>query len=314
MKQPLIVIAGPTAVGKTALSVKLAKNISGEIISADSMQVYKHMDIGTAKVTEEEKNGIKHYLIDALYPDQEFNVNIFQSLAKDSIKSILDNNKIPIMVGGTGFYIQSVIYDIDFDDTNKDTSYRLELEELANTLGNEYIHNMLKDIDPVSYEKIHPNNLKRVIRALEYYKETKTPISLHNEKESQKESPYNLLFYVLTMDREHLYQRIDERVDIMIKEGLVDEVKKLKKMGYSKDLVSMKGLGYKEIYAYLDGEYDLERAIYILKRDTRHFAKRQLTWFKREKNVRWLNVDEFNCNVELILNKILKDIEELKII
>jgi tRNA dimethylallyltransferase len=314
LKQPLIVIAGPTAVGKTALSVKLAKNISGEIISADSMQVYKHMDIGTAKVTEEEKNGIKHYLIDALYPDQEFNVNIFQSLAKDSIKSILDNNKIPIMVGGTGFYIQSVIYDIDFDDTNKDTSYRLELEELANTLGNEYIHNMLKDIDPVSYEKIHPNNLKRVIRALEYYKETKTPISLHNEKESQKESPYNLLFYVLTMDREHLYQRIDERVDIMIKEGLVDEVKKLKKMGYSKDLVSMKGLGYKEIYAYLDGEYDLERAIYILKRDTRHFAKRQLTWFKREKNVRWLNVDEFNCNVELILNKILKDIEELKII
>lgn len=314
MKQPLIVIAGPTAVGKTALSVKLAKNISGEIISADSMQVYKHMDIGTAKVTEEEKNGIKHYLIDALYPDQEFNVNIFQSLAKDSIKSILDNNKIPIMVGGTGFYIQSVIYDIDFDDTNKDTSYRLELEELANTLGNEYIHNMLKDIDPVSYEKIHPNNLKRVIRALEYYKETKTPISLHNEKESQKESPYNLLFYVLTMDREHLYQRIDERVDIMIKEGLVDEVKKLKEMGYSKDLVSMKGLGYKEIYGYLDGEYDLERAIYILKRDTRHFAKRQLTWFKREKNVRWLNVDEFNCNVELILNKILKDIEELKII
>jgi tRNA dimethylallyltransferase len=314
LKQPLIVIAGPTAVGKTALSVKLAKNISGEIISADSMQVYKHMDIGTAKVTEEEKNGIKHYLIDALYPDQEFNVNIFQSLAKDSIKSILDNNKIPIMVGGTGFYIQSVIYDIDFDDTNKDTSYRLELEELANTLGNEYIHNMLKDIDPVSYEKIHPNNLKRVIRALEYYKETKTPISLHNEKESQKESPYNLLFYVLTMDREHLYQRIDERVDIMIKEGLVDEVKKLKEMGYSKDLVSMKGLGYKEIYGYLDGEYDLERAIYILKRDTRHFAKRQLTWFKREKNVRWLNVDEFNCNVELILNKILKDIEELKII
>lgn len=313
MKKPLIIIAGPTAVGKTSLSVTLAKNINGEIISADSMQVYKHMDIGTAKVTNEETLGIRHYLVDILEPDEEFNINIFQKLAKESINEIIDNNKIPIIVGGTGFYIQSVIYDIDFENTCKDISYRNKLQEDASKYGNEYIHNMLKEIDPVSYSKIHPNNLKRVIRALEYYQETGRPISVHNEIQSQKESPYNLLFYVLNMDRELLYERIDKRVDIMIEQGLVKEVKKLKDMGYSKDLVSMKGLGYKEIYNFLDGEYDLDTAIYILKRDTRHFAKRQLTWFKREKNVRWINVDEYT-NKELILNKIVKDIEELEII
>lgn len=314
MKKPLIVIAGPTAVGKTSLSVKLAKSIGGEIISADSMQVYKYMDIGTAKVTEEEARGIKHYLIDALYPDEEFNVNIFQGLAKTSMNDILTGGKIPIMVGGTGFYIQSLIYDIRFDETNKDESYRLELEREANEKGNEFVHNMLKDIDPISYNKIHPNNIKRVIRALEYYRETGEPISSHNERESMKESPYNLAFYVLTMDRKLLYERIDKRVDMMVEEGLVEEVRKLKEMGYSRDLVSMKGLGYKEIYGYLDGEYDLDRAIYILKRDTRHFAKRQLTWFKREKNVRWINVDDYNLDPQLISNKILKDIEELGII
>ncbi|GKX30132.1 tRNA dimethylallyltransferase [Vallitalea longa] len=314
MKKPLIVIAGPTAVGKTDLSVKLAKNINGEIISADSMQVYKHMDIGTAKVTQEETSGIRHHLIDILDPNEEFNINIFQNLAKESINKIVDINRIPIMVGGTGFYIQSVLYDIDFDNTCKDDSYRNQLQEEALRLGNEHVHNMLKEIDSVSYNKIHPNNLKRVIRALEYYRETGKPISVHNERESQKESDYNLAFYVLNMDRKLLYERIDKRVDIMIEQGLVNEVEKLKDMGYTKDLVSMKGLGYKEIYGFLDGEYDLDRAIYILKRDTRHFAKRQITWFKREKNVRWINVDEYNFNKELILNKMLKDIEELGII
>jgi tRNA dimethylallyltransferase len=314
LRKPLIIIAGPTAVGKTSLSVKLAKEIGGEIISADSMQVYKYMDIGTAKVTKEETQGIKHHLIDVLEPDEEFNINIFQNSAKKSIEEITQNKKNPIMVGGTGFYIQSIIYDIDFENTRKDNSYREELQKEAALSGNEYVHDKLKDIDLVSYNKIHPNNLKRVIRALEYYKETGKPISLHNEIESQKESPYNLLFYVLGMDRELLYERIDRRVDIMIEQGLVEEVQKLKEMGYSKDLVSMKGLGYKEIYGYLNGEYDLDRAIYILKRDTRHFAKRQITWFKREKNVRWLNVDDYNMNSELILNKMLKDIEELGII
>jgi tRNA dimethylallyltransferase len=313
-KQPLIVIAGPTAVGKTSLSVNLAKSIGGEIISADSMQVYKYMDIGTAKVKEEETQGIKHYLIDALYPDEEFNVNIFQQIAKDSMTHIYNNNKVPIMVGGTGFYIQSVIYDISFNETNKDNAYRLELQSIANENGNEYIHKMLRDIDNESYNRIHPNNVKRVIRALEYYRETGEPISIHNEIESSKESSYNLAFYVLTMDRKLLYERIDRRVDIMVEEGLVEEVRKLKDMGYSKDLVSMKGLGYKEIYGYLDGEYDLDRAIYVLKRDTRHFAKRQLTWFKREKNVRWIKVDDYNLDIPLISNNILKDIEELEII
>ncbi|GMQ60084.1 tRNA (adenosine(37)-N6)-dimethylallyltransferase MiaA [Vallitalea sediminicola] len=314
MRKPLIVIAGPTAVGKTSLSVKLAKNIGGEIISADSMQIYKYMDIGTAKVTEEEKQGINHHLVDMLKPDEEFNINIFQKSAKKSINEIIDDKKIPIMVGGTGFYIQSIIYDIDFDNTCKDESYRKELQEAAALLGNEYVHDKLKDIDLASYNKIHPNNLKRVIRALEYYRETGKPISFHNEIEAQKESTYNLAFYVLNMERELLYKRIDRRVDIMIEQGLVEEVQKLKEMGYSKELVSMKGLGYKEIYGYLDGEYDLDRAIYILKRDTRHFAKRQITWFKREKNVRWLNVDDYNLNLELISNKMLKDIEELGII
>lgn len=314
MKKPLIVIAGPTAVGKTNLSVNLAKSISGEIISADSMQVYKYMDIGTAKVKDEETQGIKHYVIDELYPNEEFNVNIFQQMAKNSMTHIFDNNKVPIMVGGTGFYIQSVIYDINFNETNKDNSYRLELQSIANEKGNEYIHTMLRDIDNDSYNKIHPNNVKRVIRALEYYKETGEPISVHNKMESSKQSPYNLAFYVLTMDRELLYERIDRRVDIMIEEGLVEEVRKLKDMGYSKKLVSMKGLGYKEIYGYLEGEYDLDWAIYILKRDTRHFAKRQLTWFKREKNVRWIKVDDYNLDIPLITNKILKDIEELDII
>ncbi len=314
MKKPLIVIAGPTAVGKTSLSINLAKSIGGEVISADSMQVYKHMDIGTAKVREEEAQGVKHYLVDTLNPDDDFSVHIFQQMAKDSMESIRGNGKIPIMVGGTGFYIQSLIYDIAFDDTTKDIAYRLELEQLAREKGNDHVHHMLQDIDPASYEKIHANNLKRVIRALEYYRDTGEPISAHNEKESGKESPYNLIFYVLTMDRQLLYERIDKRVDMMIEDGLVDEVKGLKEMGYSKDLVSMKGLGYKEIYGYLDGEYDLDEAIYNLKRDTRHFAKRQLTWFKREKNVRWIHVDDYDMNTKVILKKILKDVEEMGII
>lgn len=314
MKKPLIVIAGPTAVGKTSLSINLAGSIGGEVISADSMQVYKYMDIGTAKVTKEEAAGIKHYLVDTLNPDEDFSVHIFQKLAKNSMERIRENGKIPILVGGTGFYIQSLIYDITFDDTTKDMAYRKELEQLACEKGNNYVHEMLKAIDPASYEKIHANNLKRIIRALEYYRDTGEPISVHNEKERSKASPYNLLFYVLTMDRPLLYERIDYRVDRMIEDGLVNEVKRLKDMGYSRNLVSMKGLGYKEIYGYLDGEYDLDEAIYILKRDTRHFAKRQLTWFKREKNVRWIHVDDYNMQTEVILKKILKDVEEMGII
>lgn len=314
MKNPLIVIAGPTASGKTSLSVNLAKKINGEIISADSMQVYKYMDIGTAKIREHEMEGVKHYLVDELYPDEEFNINIFQKEVKKATEEIRSKGKIPILVGGTGFYIQSIVYDIDFQETDADIDYRNELEQLANEKGNTFIHNMLREVDEVSANKIHENNVKRVIRALEFYKQTGTPISKHNEEEQKKSTPYNLLFYVLNMDRAVLYERIDKRVDIMINEGLVEEVKKLKDLGYSKDLVSMKGLGYKEIIDYLDGKFSLEESIYILKRDTRHFAKRQLTWFKREKEAIWLNVTDYSYSIEKILKKIIKDVEEKQLL
>lgn len=314
MKKPLIVIAGPTASGKTGLSVELAKKINGEIISADSMQVYKYMDIGTAKITKEEMQGIKHHLIDIYMPDEPFDIHIFQRRAKAAIDDIHNKGKIPILVGGTGFYIQSVIYDIDFTDTFTDNDYRNELENLSKEKGNDYLHEMLKNIDPISYNKIHPNNVKRVIRALEFYKQTNRRISEHNEEEKQKETPYNLLFYVLNMNRELLYKRIDERVETMFEVGLVEEVKRLKQMGYNKELVSMMGLGYKEILDYLDNLYQIDTAKYIIKRDTRHFAKRQLTWFRHERNVIWLNVDEYCFILENILSKIIKDIEVIGIL
>lgn len=314
MKQPLIVLTGPTAVGKTELSIKLAKLVNGEIISADSMQVYRHMDIGTAKITHDEMQGIKHYLIDILEPDEEFNIVLFQSLAKQAMKEIYEKGKIPILVGGTGFYIQSVLYDIDFAETKPDNSYRNELEHLANEKGAYYLHEQLKKIDPVSAEKIHANNIKRVIRALEFYKQTGKKISEHNEMEQKKESPYNFAYFVLTQNRKVLYERIDKRVDNMVKHGLIQEVQSLYEKGYQKNLVSMQGLGYKEILSYLEGNCTLEEAVYILKRDTRHFAKRQITWFKREKEVTWLDKqnkteDEILALLEQELKKklILKD-------
>lgn len=299
-RPPLIILTGPTAVGKTKLSISLAKELNGEIISADSMQVYKHMDIGTAKVKPEEMSGIKHYLIDEMEPEEEFNVVRFQTLAKKYMTEILSKGKIPIIVGGTGFYIQSVLYDIDFEETSE-SPIRTELEHLAEERGAEYLHEMLKSIDPESYEKIHANNVKRVIRAIEYYRQTGNPISLHNEEQRKRESPYCFAYFVLNNDRDKIYRNIDLRVDIMLKEGLVEEVKKLKEMGYSKELVSMQGLGYKEILAFLDGECTLSEAVYILKRDTRHFAKRQLTWFRREKDVIWVNKQDFHENETEIL-------------
>ncbi len=300
MKKPIIVLTGPTAVGKTELSISLAKAVNGEIISADSMQVYKYMDIGSAKIKKEEMQGVKHYLIDEFEPDEEFTVVIFKKYADKYIREIYDKGKIPIIVGGTGFYIQAVLYDIDFTETNEDTSYRKELEQLALERGNEYLHQMLAEVDPKSAENIHANNVKRVIRALEYYKQTGERISLHNDEQCQKESPYNFVYFVLNNDREVLYNRIDKRIDIMLEEGLLEEVKALKEKGYTKDMVSMQGLGYKEILDYLNGEITLEQAIYILKRDTRHFAKRQLTWFRREKNVTWLNLQDYKDKDELL--------------
>lgn len=313
MKKPLIVIAGPTASGKTSLSVELAKKVNGEIISADSMQVYRHMNIGTAKVTEQEKQGICHHLVDILEPNEVFNIQIFQKLAKKAIEEIHKKGKIPILVGGTGFYIQSVIYDIDFEETHSDSLYRIEQEKIAAEKGNIFLHGLLKDVDVDSYNKIHPNNVKRVIRALEYYQQTGKRISEHNEQEMKKTTPYDLLFYVLTMDRDLLYSRIDQRVDKMFEEGLIEEVSDLRKMGFTKELISMQGIGYKEIFYALDGCYSEEEAKYTIKRDTRHFAKRQLTWFRREKGVSWVNVGEYDFNNKNILSKIIKDIEVIGI-
>lgn len=292
-KMPLIVLTGPTAVGKTALSVKLAKALDGEIISADSMQVYRGMDIGSAKIRQEEMEGIRHHLIDILNPDEEFNVVLFQKLAKEAIKDITGRGKIPILAGGTGFYIQAVLYDIDFTQTSEDSSYRNYLEKLAESNGNEYLHDMLKKVDPKAAESIHANNVKRVIRALEFFEQTGEKISEHNEEQRTNESAYDSCYFVLTDDRARMYERIDRRVDMMLEEGLVEEVTRLKDQGCSRDLVSMQGLGYKEILAYMEGEHDLERAVYLIKRDTRHFAKRQLTWFKREKDVIWVDRREF---------------------
>lgn len=310
LKKPLIILTGATAVGKTKLSIELAKAVNGEIISADSMQVYKHMDIGSAKIKKEEMCGVPHHLIDVLEPDEEFHVVRFQEMAKQAMEEIYAKGKVPILAGGTGFYIQAVVKDIDFSKETEKSPVREELEKLAEEKGCAYLHERLQQVDPKSAEKIHANNVKRVIRALEYFELTRKPISLHNEEEAAKESPYNVAYFVLNDVRERLYERIDARVDAMLQEGLVEEVSGLAKKGYTKDMVSMQGLGYKEILSYLDGSYTLDEAVYILKRDTRHFAKRQLTWFKREKDVIWVNKQDFHYEENEILNYILENCEK----
>lgn len=292
-KKPLIILTGPTAVGKTDLSLLLAKKVNGEIISADSMQVYKKMDIGTAKIMPEEMDGVRHHLIDILDPSEDFNVVLFKKYALAAMDEIYSRNHIPIITGGTGFYIQALLYDINFDENDGDMSYRHELEELASAYGVSKLHDMLKAVDPDSAAAIHENNVKRVIRALEFYKKTGKQISKHNEEERARTSPYNFVYFVLNNSRDVLYNRIDRRVDIMLENGLVDEVKALMDQGYTRDMVSMQGLGYKEIIDYLSGDISYDEAVYILKRDTRHFAKRQITWFKRERDVIWVNKNEF---------------------
>ena len=306
MKQPLIVLTGPTAVGKTSLSISLAKAVNGEIISADSMQVYKKMDIGSAKIRSEEMQGIPHYLVDVLEPEEEFHIVKFQQMAKKAMEDIYSRGKIPILVGGTGFYIQAVTKDIDFTEAQQENDYRKELEALAEEKGREHLHEMLRKVDPVSADAIHAHNVKRVIRALEFYHQNGSPISAHNEEQKQHESPYNLAYFVLNMPRELLYERIDLRVDQMMKEGLLEEVSRLKEEGCHRGMVSMQGLGYKEILAYLDGEYPLEEAVRVLKRDTRHFAKRQLTWFRREQELTWVTKDQFSYQEDQILDYMLE--------
>ena len=308
-KKPLIILTGPTAAGKTSLSIELAKSIGGEIISADSMQVYKKMDIGTAKIRPEEMQGVPHYLIDELDPSEEFNVVSFVEKSKEAMKKIYAAGHIPIVVGGTGFYIQALLYDIDFSQHEEKESYRKELEQLAIEKGKEYLYEILKKKDPEYAQLVHFNNVKKVIRALEYYKETGQKLSEHNKEQRQKESPYNFAYFVLYHDRDILYDRINQRVDSMMEQGLLFEVKKLVEEGYTKNLVSMQGLGYKEFFDYFDGRMTLEDTVDKIKKDTRHFAKRQLTWFRREKEVIWLNKKEYEQEKDL-LDSVLNIIQE----
>ena len=310
----LIVLTGPTAVGKTELSINLAKAVNGEIISADSIQVYKGMDIGSAKITPDEMQGINHYLIDILEPAEEFNIHLFKTLTLKAMDEIYAKDKIPIIVGGTGFYIQSVIYDIDFCDTEADNSYRESLETIAQNKGNLYLHEMLRKVDNKSADAIHPNNVQRVIRALEYYNQTGQPISEHNIVQKNNSSPYNFAYFVLNDKRELLYERINKRVDTMFENGLIQEVKELLNSGCNKDMVSMQGIGYKEVVEYLEGKLSLDETKELIKKNTRHFAKRQLTWFRREKEVNMININEFNYDKQLILENILNILKEKDIV
>ena len=299
-KNKLIILAGPTASGKTSVSIDLAKRLGGEIISADSMQVYKYMDVGTAKISVEEMQGVKHHLIDVLNPKEDFNIVKFQNMVKCSIEEIVKNGHIPILVGGTGFYIQSVIYDIDFNNEDDNSSVRKKLEEEYDAFGADFMHEKLKKIDIVSAQNIHKNNKKRIIRAIEYFLMNNEPISSHNEVQREKKSPYDYRFFVLNPPRDILYERINKRVDIMVENGLVDEVKKLREMGLSTANISMQGIGYKEIIEYLDGEVSLETAIENIKQNTRHMAKRQVTWFKREKDVIYVDPFSFESNEKIV--------------
>ena len=314
MKRPMIILAGPTAVGKTAASIRLAKAVGGEIISADSMQVYRHMDIGSAKIRPEEMEGVPHYLVDVLEPEEDFNVVRFQQMAKAAAEEIYSRGRIPIAAGGTGFYIQALLYDIDFTENDGDSSFRRELEKTAEEKGGEYLHALLQEADPEAALQIHPHNIKRMIRALEFQHQTGRKISEHNETEREKESPYNFAYFVLTDDRSRLYDRIDRRVDLMMEEGLLDEVRFLKERGVRRDSTAMQGLGYKELYAFLDGEYPLEEAVRIIKRDTRHFAKRQLTWFKRERDVIWADKSVIGQDDDAVIDFMLKELKNRGII
>lgn len=312
MKKKCIVIAGPTAVGKTELSIRLAKELNGAVISADSMQVYKGMDIGSAKVRKEEMQGIEHYLIDELDPKEEFHVVRFQQMAKKAMDEIYDKGKLPIIAGGTGFYIQALLKDIDFTETGKETDIRSKYHEISEKEGAEKLYGLLKQKDPKAAEYIHPNNVKRVIRALEFFDETGECISEHNTQQSQKTSPYTYAYFVLNDDRAVLYDRINRRVDKMLDDGLLEEVTRLKEMGLKEDDISMKGIGYREFFPYFRGEISLEEVIEVVKADSRHFAKRQITWFKREKDAIWFDRNEYDNNNDRILAAMISKWKEIE--
>ena len=303
----VIVIAGPTASGKTDLAINLALKTGGEVVSADSMQIYRYMDIGTAKPTKEEMKGIPHHMIDIVDPDESYSVALYKKDAGKCIKDILSRGKLPIIAGGTGLYINSLIYNIKFSETVIDEEFRQKMNHIAQTEGPKVLHDMLREVDPESAAKIHHNNVKRVIRALEVYKYTKKPISEHQKESRMEPLEYRYLVFILDMDRNRLYERIDRRVDKMLENGLADEVKKLLDMGYKPGSTALQGLGYKEIISYLNNELPYDEAIRVLKRDTRHYAKRQITWFKAIKDAIW--IEGGNENIEKNTKKIKEYLE-----
>jgi len=304
--EPVIVIVGPTASGKTGLSIELAKLINGSVVSADSMQIYKYMDIGTAKPDKLEMSGIMHYMIDVLTPDESFSVAKYRDMALDCIKKITSEGRHPIIAGGTGLYINSLLYNINFSQTICDDELREKLKTEALEKGNRYIHEKLQAIDPIAAARIHENDIKRIIRAIEVYTHTNRTISEHESQSRLEPPPYKYIVFGLNWDREKLYERIDRRVDRMLEAGLIEEVKKLVEMGYGRGSTAMQGIGYKEVLSYLKGEQTLEETIYILKRDTRHYAKRQMTWFRRIKEINWLEIDE-NTDLKEIAEKIIRE-------
>jgi len=296
----LFILAGPTAIGKTEISIKLAQRLNGEIISADSMQIYKYMDVGSAKISKEEMQGVPHHLVDIIEPSEEFSVAEFKARAQGAIEGITNKDKLPMLVGGTGFYINSLIYNYSFASTNKDELYREYLTKLADEKGKEYVHDLLIDIDEESYNKLYPNDLKRVIRALEVYKVSGKPMSEFKSEQNILDIPYNVHYFVLNMDRQKLYNNINLRVDIMMKNNLIDEVIQLKEMGYNSDMQSMKGIGYKELLYYLNNEISLNEAVEMIKQGSRNYAKRQLTWFRKDSRVNWVNKDDFSSDDEIV--------------
>lgn len=306
MNKKLVIIAGPTAVGKTDISLLLADKLNTEIISADSMQIYKYMDIGSAKASLEERNLIKHHLIDIVDPKEEFSVSDYKISAQRIIDKLHSRDKIPVLVGGTGLYIDSLICNLSFTESAKDAEYRTYLEDLAKEKGNDYIHAMLKEVDMESYQNIHPNNLKRVIRALEVYKLSGKPFSSFKEEDIYT-SDYDIFYYVLNMRRDKLYDRINQRVDIMMNNGLLEEVQWLKDYGCHESMQSMKGIGYKEVLQYLNNNISLSTAVEMIKKGSRNYAKRQLTWFRKDPRARFLDKDDYKSE-ELIVDKILSDI------
>lgn len=291
-KIPIIVIGGPTASGKTALSIELAKLYDTEIISCDSMQIYKHMNIGTAKPDLVERDGIIHHMLDIIEPDESFSVAEFVKEAHRITEEISKKGKVPIAVGGTGLYINSLINDVDFLEDDGDIRIRKELEEIEKEKGIDYLVDMLKSFDAVSAERIHKNNKRRIIRAIEFYKMTGVPISAHQEETKKKISRYNPCMMAIRWDMQKLYERIEKRVDIMIEEGLVEEVRALCDKGYTNAMLSMQGIGYKEIIEYINGNVSLDEAIYNIKIGTRHYAKRQMTWFRKDERMNWISYDE----------------------